>query len=100
MKRFGYTADCRGVRQQGPETILYEILDSAHGAEAIAMLGRAATSMPTMRPSLALREKFGFSRVGYLPGVAYRYGRWADSVMMQRSLGLAAAPPPAFSSLR
>jgi phosphinothricin acetyltransferase len=51
--------------------------------------------------SLALHEKFGFSRVGYLPGVAYRYGRWADSVMMQRSLGLATtAPPPAFVSLR
>src|SRR6202035_3963532 len=30
--------------------------------------------------SLAIHEKFGFRRVGVLPGVAYRYGRWADTV--------------------
>ena len=37
--------------------------------------------------SLALHERFNFVRVGLLPAVAYRYGRWADSVMVQRSLG-------------
>jgi phosphinothricin acetyltransferase len=36
--------------------------------------------------SLGLHEKFGFARVGLLPGVAYRHGRWADTVMVQRSL--------------
>ena len=41
-----------------------------------------------------LHEKFGFSRVGLLPGVAYRYGQWADSVMMQRSLGAGSTVPP------
>jgi L-amino acid N-acyltransferase YncA len=44
--------------------------------------------------SLGLHEKFGFARVGLLPGVAYRYGRWADSVMVQRSLGPGATAPP------
>ena len=46
--------------------------------------------------SLKLHEKFGFARVGLLPAVAYRYGRWADTVMMQRSLGPGSttAPPP------
>lgn len=51
--------------------------------------------------SLALHERFGFARVGLLPGVAYRYGRWADSVMVQRSLGsgtTTAPPPPALST--
>jgi L-amino acid N-acyltransferase YncA len=44
--------------------------------------------------SLGLHEKFGFARVGLLPGVAYRHGRWADTVMMQRSLagGSTSAP--------
>jgi phosphinothricin acetyltransferase len=42
--------------------------------------------------SLGLHEKFGFSRVGLLPGVAYRHGRWADTIMVQRSP--ATAPPP------
>ncbi|WP_305696779.1 hypothetical protein [Bosea sp. (in: a-proteobacteria)] len=32
-------------------------------------------------------------RVGLLPGVAYRYGKWSDSVMVQRSLGLGATGP-------
>ncbi|MFG1350203.1 GNAT family N-acetyltransferase [Xanthobacter autotrophicus] len=44
--------------------------------------------------SLTLHEKFGFVRVGLLPGVAYRYGRWSDSVMVQRSLGPGATTPP------
>ncbi|MFG1344318.1 N-acetyltransferase family protein [Xanthobacter autotrophicus DSM 431] len=44
--------------------------------------------------SLALHERFGFVRVGLLPGVAYRYGRWSDSVMVQRSLGPGATTPP------
>jgi phosphinothricin acetyltransferase len=46
--------------------------------------------------SLAIHEKLGFARVGLLPGVAYRYGRWSDTVMVQRSLGTGSteAPPP------
>ena len=44
--------------------------------------------------SLAIREKLGFHRVGVLPGVAYRYGRWADTVMVQRSLAAGSTEPP------
>lgn len=44
--------------------------------------------------SLALHERFNFARVGVLPAVAYRYGRWADSVMVQRSLGPGSTTPP------
>ena len=47
-------------------------------------------------PSLRMHEKLGFARVGLLPAVAYRHARWADSVMVQRSLGTGStAPPPA-----
>lgn len=46
------------------------------------------------KASLALHERFDFVRVGLLPAVAYRYGRWADSVMVQRSLGLGPTTPP------
>src|ERR1700738_1575022 len=41
-------------------------------------------------PSLALHKKFGFTRAGLLSGVAYRHGRWSDTVMVQRSLGAGA----------
>ena len=48
--------------------------------------------------SLAIHEKFGFHRVGLLPGVAYRYGRWADTVMVQRSLAAGSTEPPQLSN--
>jgi L-amino acid N-acyltransferase YncA len=44
--------------------------------------------------SLRLHEKFGFARVGLLPGVAYRHGRWADTVMVQRSLATGSTTLP------
>ncbi len=37
---------------------------------------------------------FGFRQVGYLPAVGYKFGRWTDSIMMQRSLGPGATEPP------
>ena len=44
--------------------------------------------------SLALHEKFGFNRAGLLPGSAYRHGRWSDTVLVERSLGLGSTTPP------
>jgi len=44
--------------------------------------------------SLGLHDKFGFSRAGLLPGSAYRYGRWTDTVLVERSLGPGATTPP------
>jgi phosphinothricin acetyltransferase len=44
--------------------------------------------------SLALHEKYGFSRAGLLPGSAYRHGRWSDTVLIERSLGAGSTTPP------
>jgi phosphinothricin acetyltransferase len=44
--------------------------------------------------SLGLHQRFGFSRVGLLPGVAFRHGRWADTVMVQRSLATGSTTAP------
>jgi phosphinothricin acetyltransferase len=44
--------------------------------------------------SLGLHEAFGFRQVGYLPAVGYKFGRWTDTVMVQRSLGPGATEPP------
>jgi L-amino acid N-acyltransferase YncA len=38
-------------------------------------------------PSIGLHVACGFRQVGYLPSVAYKFGQWADMIMMQRSLG-------------
>ena len=37
--------------------------------------------------SLRLHEACGFVRVGLLPAVGYKFGRWSDSVMVQCALG-------------
>lgn len=44
--------------------------------------------------SQALHEAFGFRRAGLLEGVGYRFGRWTDSLLMQRALGPGASCPP------
>lgn len=45
--------------------------------------------------SLRLHESCGFRKVGVLPAVAYKFGHWADSVMVQRPLGDGDASVPA-----
>ena len=37
--------------------------------------------------SIALHERLGFRRVGTLQAVGYKFGRWVDTVLMQRALG-------------
>ena len=37
--------------------------------------------------SLGLHEAFGFERAGVLKSVAFRFGRWTDTVLLQRQLG-------------
>ena len=44
--------------------------------------------------SLNLHEACGFRRVAYLEGIGFRFGRWTDSVMLQRALGPGASEPP------
>jgi L-amino acid N-acyltransferase YncA len=44
--------------------------------------------------SLRLHAKFGFRTVGTCENVGYKFGRWLDAVLMQRSLGAGAGTPP------
>ena len=46
------------------------------------------------KASLGLHEKYGFRQVGFLPQVGFKFGRWTDTVMVQRSLGLGGSAPP------
>jgi L-amino acid N-acyltransferase YncA len=47
--------------------------------------------------SRSLHEAFGFRLVGVLEGVGLRFGRWTDSLLMQRPLGAGADNPPDYS---
>lgn len=49
---------------------------------------------PTNEPSLRLHESLGFARVGVLPAVAFKFGHWVDSIIMQRAIGAGATTPP------
>lgn len=46
------------------------------------------------RASIRLHEALGFSHAGLLRSVGFKFGRWVDSVLMQRGLGEGDAIPP------
>ena len=71
--------------------LLQELIDACAAAGFRQMIGYIDADNAA---SLALHERFGFARVGLLCGVAYRYGRWSDTVMVQRSLGAGSTAPP------
>ena len=48
----------------------------------IAVIGDSAN-----QASIKLHERCGFALVGLLPATGYKFGRWVDSVLMQRALG-------------
>src|SRR5215470_16269859 len=45
-------------------------------------------------PSIQLHEAHQFRRVGVLQAVGYKFGRWTDSILMQRELGAGGSVPP------
>ena len=73
--------------------LLGELIDACAASGFRQMIGYIDADNAA---SLALHGKFGFAHVGTLPGVAYRYGKWCDTVMVQRSLaaGATTAPEP------
>jgi len=71
--------------------LMQELIDACAAAGFRQMIGYIDADNAS---SLAMHEKFAFSRVGLLQGVAYRHGRWADTVMVQRSLAAGSFEPP------
>ena len=57
--------------------------------QMIAVIGDSANE-----PSIALHRKLGFRHVGTLEAVGFKFGRWVDSVLMQRALGEGSATLP------
>ena len=50
--------------------------------QLIAVIGDSSHA-----PSINLHARFGFLRVGTLRSVGFKFGRWVDTVIMQRPLG-------------
>jgi L-amino acid N-acyltransferase YncA len=57
--------------------------------QVIAVIGDSANAA-----SIALHAHFGFVRAGTLRSTGYKFGRWVDSVLMQRPLGTGDGTPP------
>jgi phosphinothricin acetyltransferase len=45
--------------------------------------------------SIRLHASCGFEMVGTLISIGFKFGRWLDSVLMQRALGAGDGTPPA-----
>jgi phosphinothricin acetyltransferase len=57
--------------------------------QMVAVIGGNANAA-----SIALHIRCGFRQVGLMPAVGYKFGRWVDSVRMQRALGDGDRSPP------
>jgi len=64
---------------------LAEIIERCRAAglrQMVAVIGDSANT-----GSIVLHERLGFRRAGVLTAVGFKFGRWVDSVLMQRALG-------------
>jgi L-amino acid N-acyltransferase YncA len=57
--------------------------------QMVAVIGDSAN-----HASIGLHAHLGFEIVGTMPAVGFKFGRWVDTVRMQRSLGAGADTPP------
>jgi phosphinothricin acetyltransferase len=57
--------------------------------QMIAVIGDSAQA-----PSIELHRAAGFRLIGTVENVGHKFGRWLDTVLMQRPLGPGAASPP------
>jgi phosphinothricin acetyltransferase len=57
--------------------------------QMVAVIGGSETL-----PSINLHKALGFTHVGVLTAIGFKFGRWVDSVLMQRELGPGATTLP------
>ena len=57
--------------------------------QMVAVIGDSANAA-----SIGLHAACGFTRIGTLPAIGWKRGRWVDSVLMQRALDTGDATPP------
>jgi phosphinothricin acetyltransferase len=57
--------------------------------QMIAVIGDSAQT-----PSIELHRAAGFRLIGAVENVGHKFGRWLDTVLMQRALGPGASTPP------
>ena len=84
----------RGVGRRLLERLI-EACAACGCRQMVAVIGDTDNSA-----SIGLHEVCGFARVGMLPSVGFKFGRWVDSVLMQRGLAAADRSPPGAGGAR
>jgi phosphinothricin acetyltransferase len=81
------------ARRQGVGRLLLDAViagaTAARRRQMIAIIGDSSHAA-----SIALHRQAGFRMVGTLEDVGWKFGRWLDTVIMQRALGRGAASAP------
>jgi phosphinothricin acetyltransferase len=84
----------RGIGLQLLQRLIAE--SEARGyRQMIAVIGDSANA-----GSIGVHAKCGFQMIGTHPDVGFKFGRWLDTVMMQRAVGDGAETLPADGALR
>ena len=82
-----------GVQRRGAGRLLLERLieecERRGFRQMVAVIGDSAQA-----PSIELHRAAGFRMIGTVENVGYKFGRWLDSVNMQRTLGPGATTKP------
>ena len=72
----------RGVGRALLEALIAEC-ETRGFRQMLAVIGDS----PNQPGSVGLHETCGFRVVGQLPGIGHKFGRWVDTLLMQRELG-------------
>ena len=78
----------RGIGAQLMSALLAEC-EARSLRQIVAVIGDSAN-----KASIELHRRLGFSMVGTMRSAGYKFGRWVDSVLMQRTLGAGDSAPP------
>ncbi|MDV7340661.1 N-acetyltransferase family protein [Terasakiella sp. A23] len=74
-------AQGHGIGSKLMQALITE-LEKRNIRQLIAVIGDSKNEA-----SIALHKKFGFVHQGTLPATGYKFNRWIDTVMMQKTLG-------------
>ena len=85
-----YLAEGFGGRGIGTRlmTALIACCETGPWRQMVAVIGDSANAA-----SIALHRRLGFQHVGTLEAVGFKLGRWVDTVLMQRALGVGRTTP-------
>jgi phosphinothricin acetyltransferase len=92
-----YVAEGYGGRGIGAALLgtLIERCQAGPWRQMLAVIGNSGNE-----GSIALHRRLGFETVGTLQSVGFKFGRWVDTVVMQRSIGQADRTLPATTQER